>query len=123
MRGSCRNMTARFKNLLFDFGISEMKDVATAVRADNVPSLADGTQVPEAYRKVGVTEHLNSDLPLDARFYNEDSQYITLRELLHPDRPILLQLGYLDCPMLCDTISRSLIDAAKKVGLNIGSDF
>jgi protein SCO1/2 len=116
-------MAARFKYLLFAFALAAMAAIATTVRAGDVPSLADGTQVPEAYRKVGVTEHLNSDLPLDARFYNEDSQYITLRDLLHPDRPILLQLGYLDCPMLCDTISRSLIDAAKKVGLNIGSDF
>jgi len=105
------------------FAATAVLAFAAGVRADNVPSLPGGTQVPEAYRQVSVSEHLNGELPLDARFYDEESQYVTLRQLLKPNRPILLQLGYLECPMLCDTISRSLIDSAKKVGLNVGSDF
>jgi protein SCO1/2 len=96
---------------------------ASQARADSAATLSGGVEVPAAYRDVRVREHLNGDLPLDARFYDENSQFITLRDLLKPDRPILLQLGYLECPMLCDTISRSLIQSAKKVGLNIGSDF
>jgi protein SCO1/2 len=89
---------------------------ASTVRADN-------SQIPAAYRNVGVDEHLNLELPLDARLYDENGQYTSLRAVLHPDRPILLQLGYLGCPMLCDTVSHSLVDAAKKLDLTIGKDF
>jgi protein SCO1 len=93
-------------------------------RADDVsPVAAQGTQVPGAYRNVGVTEHLNAQLPTDLKFYDEAGQDITLGQLLKPDRPIILQLGYLGCPMLCDTIARSLVDSANKIDLKIGKDF
>jgi protein SCO1/2 len=97
--------------------------LAASAGADVSPIPASGTQVPGAYRDVGVTEHLNGLLPLDARLYDENGQYVTLGELLRPDRPMVLQLGYLGCPMLCDTISRGLVDSAKKIDLDIGRDF
>ena len=84
---------------------------------------ADQSQIPAAYRNVGVDEHLNLQLPLDTRLYDENGQYTTLAAMLHPDRPILLQLGYLDCPMLCDAISHSLVDATKNLELTVGKDF
>ena len=84
---------------------------------------ADQSQIPLAYRNVGVDEHLNLQLPLDTRLYDENGQYTTLAAMLHPDRPILLQLGYLDCPMLCDAISHSLVDATKNLELTVGKDF
>jgi len=97
---------------------------ATAIaRADVSPVAAPGTQIPQIYRNVGVVEHLNRQLPLDARLYDEDGQYVTLRQILQPGRPLLLQLGYLECPMLCDTISRDLMDSAKSLDLSIGKDF
>jgi protein SCO1 len=80
-------------------------------------------QLPSQYRNVGVTEHLNASLPLDLQFYDEHAQYMRLKDLLHPNRPILLQLGYLECPMLCDVISKSLFDTAKKTDLQMAKDF
>jgi protein SCO1/2 len=97
--------------------------MAGIARADNVPNPAAGTQLPAAYRNVGIDEHLNLQLPLDVNLYDENAQFVTLAQLLRPNRPILLQLGYLECPMLCDTISRSLVDSAKKIDLDIGKDF
>jgi protein SCO1/2 len=97
--------------------------MAGIARADSVPNPAAGTQLPAAYRNVGVDEHLNLQLPLDVTFYDENAQFVTLAQLLRPNRPILLQLGYLECPMLCDTVSRSLVDSAKKMDLDIGKDF
>jgi protein SCO1/2 len=94
-----------------------------SARANDSQIAASGDQIPQAYRNVGVVEHLNRELPLDERFYDESGQYITLRQLLKPNRPILLQLGYLECPMLCDVISRSLVDSVKKINLDIGKDF
>ena len=94
-----------------------------SARGDDFQISAAGPQVPLAYRNVGVVEHLDTQLPLDARLYDEDGQYVTLRQLLKPNRPMLLQLGYLGCPMLCDTISHSLVDSARKIDLDIGKDF
>jgi protein SCO1/2 len=80
-------------------------------------------QVPAAYRNVGIDEHLNAQLPLDLRFYNENAQKVTLGDMFHHGRPVVLQLGYLQCPMLCDQVSRGLVESAKKIDLDIGKDF
>jgi protein SCO1 len=94
-------------------------------RATWAPDASGGNQnpLPLAYRNVGVDEHLNSSLPMDLQFFDERAQHVTLGQLFHPGRPVLLQLGYLECPMLCDTISRGLVDSSKKIGLDIGKDF
>jgi protein SCO1/2 len=96
---------------------------AQAARASWTPDTGAGSQLPAAYRNVGVDEHLNVQLPLDLQFFDEKAQPMTLGELFHPNRPVLLQLGYLECPMLCDTVSRGLVDSSKKIGLDIGKDF
>lgn len=106
--------------------------VALITTAAGGIALADGVdysgtpglnQLPSQYRNVGVTEHLNASLPLDLQFYDEHAQYTRLKDLLHPNRPILLQLGYLECPMLCDVIAKSVVDTAGKTNLKIGKDF
>jgi protein SCO1 len=96
---------------------------AGMARANWAPDDSAGTQLPAAYRNVGVDEHLNAALPLDLQFFDEHAQHVTLGQFFHPDRPVLLQLGYLQCPMLCDQVSRGLVDSAKNVGLDIGKDF
>ncbi len=97
---------------------------AAAARADWAQDArAAQQQIPAEYRNVGVDEHLNAQLPLDLRFYSEKAQKVTLGEVFHHDRPVVLQLGYLQCPMLCDQVSRGLVESAKKIDLNIGQDF
>jgi len=127
--GSCRKMSERIYNLLkaprfFAVVLALVVSAGlSSARGDDSQIPASGDQVPLAYRNVGVVEHLNRQLPLDARLYDEEGQYTSLRQILKPNRPLLLQLGYLGCPMLCDTIARSLVDSARKIDLNIGTDF
>ena len=129
MGGSCRSMAQKFHKFwmaprcLAAILVLVVTAFAGNVRADDSQISASGDQAPLAYRNVGVVEHLDRQLPLDARLYNEDGQYVTLRQILKPNRPMLLQLGYLGCPMLCDTIARSLVDSARKINLDIGKDF
>ena len=93
------------------------------MRASAMADAVSPAQLPEAYRNVGVDEHLNTQLPLDLQLIDENAQFIKLGDVFHPNRPVLMQLGYLGCPMLCDAISRSLIQSAKKTDLTIGKDF
>ncbi len=121
MAGICRSMKTMLTISLAMAAV--MTALCGGARADDVPSAAAGTQLPAVYRNVGVDEHLNSQLPLDARFYDENGQYITLGKILRPGHPMVLQLGYLDCPMLCDAVSRSVVESAQKIDLEIGKDW
>ncbi len=91
---------------------------ASLARAD-----APRTEVPAEYRNVGVKEHLNSRVPMDLEFFDEKAKTVKLSDFFQTGRPVILQLGYYDCPKLCDVISRDLVDGAKKMSLDAGTDF
>lgn len=80
-------------------------------------------QTPEALRNVGITEHLNGQVPLDLVFLNERSEKVTLGQYFQPNKPVVLQLGYLNCPKLCDVVSRSFVDSARQISVKAGSGF
>jgi protein SCO1/2 len=80
-------------------------------------------QVPDALKNVGVTEHLGASLPMDARFINDHGEELPLRSYFGHGRPVVLQLGYIQCPMLCGLVSKGLLDAVKEVKLKAGTDF
>jgi protein SCO1/2 len=80
-------------------------------------------QTPEALRNVGITEHLNGQIPLDLAFLDERSERVTLGKYFDGTKPVVLQLGYLNCPKLCDVISRSFVDSARQIDLKAGSGF
>jgi protein SCO1/2 len=87
---------------------------------------ADANQVgvlPEQYRNAGVDEHPDGQVPLDLQFYDENGQVVPLSTYFQPGRPVILQMGYFDCPKLCDVISRDLIESARQIDLVAGKDF
>jgi len=80
--------------------------------------------IPESAKSVKVTEHLNSALPLDAWFTDDSGKSVQLREYFdNAKKPVLLQIGYFRCPMLCSLVSRGLVDSLKEVKLNAGPDY
>jgi protein SCO1/2 len=95
---------------------------APAARAEDADTNAI-PQTPEALRNVGISEHLNGQVPLDLVFLNERSEKVTLGKYFDGNKPVVLQLGYLNCPKLCDVVSRSFVDSARQIDLKAGSGF
>lgn len=95
---------------------------AQAANTPEAPVDAAG-RVPDEIKNVGVTEHLGVSLPLDARFINDRGEELPLRSYFGHGRPVVLQLGYFQCPMLCGLVSKGLLDAVKEVNLKAGTDF
>ncbi len=58
---------------------------------------------------VTILDKLDSQLPLDATFVDDNGKTIAFRDVLPKDRPIILQLGYLKCPMLCSLVMNALV--------------
>jgi protein SCO1/2 len=81
-----------------------------------------GDQLPQVLQKVGVSQHLNQQLPLDAAFVDETGKSVKLRDYFGK-RPAILSLVYYNCPMLCSEEMDGLTSALEMVKLTPGKDF
>lgn len=80
--------------------------------------------IPDADKKVDVIEHLGASLPLDAWFTDEAGKTVQLSTYFSGNKkPVILQIGYYRCPMLCSEISKGLVDSLKQVRLDAGPDY
>jgi protein SCO1/2 len=79
--------------------------------------------VPEELKGIDIIEHLNEPLPLDTRFTDDAGRQVTLRDYFKGERPVLLQLGYNKCPMLCNLVLNGTFDGLKGVEWMPGKEF
>jgi protein SCO1/2 len=78
---------------------------------------------PPELKEVTVDEKPNQQLPLDAAFVDEMNRPVTLGQYFNQGRPVILQLGYYGCPMLCDLVSKGMVDSLREVDLVPGKDY
>jgi len=81
-----------------------------------------GDQLPQVLQKVGVSQRLNQQLPLDAAFVDETGKPVTLGDYFGK-RPAILSLVYYNCPLLCSEEMDGLTSALEMVKLAPGKDF
>jgi protein SCO1/2 len=82
-----------------------------------------GDELPQVLQKVGVAQHLNGQLPLNAAFVDETGAPVTLGTYFNGKRPAILALVYFDCPMLCSEEMDGITSALEMVKMNPGKDF
>lgn len=78
---------------------------------------------PEALEEVGVVEHLDVQLPLDAKFIDERGNDVTLGDFFSKDRPVLLTLNYYGCPQLCTWQLNGLVEGLSRMEMKPGREF
>src|SRR3984957_7153155 len=81
-----------------------------------------GDQLPQVLQKVGVAQHLNQQLPLDASFVEEAGKSVKLGDSFGK-HPAILALVYYTCPMLCSEEMDGLTSSLEMVKLTPGKDF
>ena len=81
-----------------------------------------GDQLPQVLQKVGVSQHLNQQLPLDATFVDETGKPVKLGDYFGK-KPAILSLVYYTCPMLCSEELDGLTSSLEMVKLTPGKDF
>jgi protein SCO1 len=76
--------------------------VTIALLALSVGANAQTTgKLPAVFDGVGIDEKLGETLPLDLIFRDEAGQSVVLADYFDGSRPVLLNLVYHECPMLC----------------------
>jgi protein SCO1/2 len=67
------------------------------------PAAAQVVQdLPQELEGVGITEHLDEALPLELTFRDEAGDTVALGKYFSPGKPVVLNLVYFNCPMLCN---------------------
>lgn len=98
--------------------------VPAAVHAEPQVVFPQGSAEPlAALQDIDVVEHLGDRVPAGLRFQDQSGAHVSLDDLLHKGRPVVVTLGYHRCPMLCGLVLDGIAKAARTAGLKLGKDF
>jgi protein SCO1/2 len=78
--------------------------------------------MPVDLSNVGIDQKLNSQVPLDLTFRDELGRSVKLGNFFH-DRPVILNLVYYNCSMLCPEALNGLASSLKLMTLDLGKDY
>jgi protein SCO1/2 len=112
-------MTCRLGNAIASLFAAAALLASGSVRADSKPFSSQ----PKELENVGVDEHLDTQLPLDAAFRNEEGRIVRLREYFQRGVPVVLSLNYSNCPMLCNTQLTGLTEGLRDLEWTSGQEF
>src|SRR5262245_18600656 len=97
--------------------------LSAPMRADTQPGVGlPATSQPEALRGVGIDQRLDQQVPLDLVFRDEQGQAVTLASLMR-GKPVILQLAYYRCPMLCTLVLNGLLSAMRALPFDVGQEY
>lgn len=82
-----------------------------------------GDQLPTVLQRVGVQQHLNTQLPLQTAFVDDQGESVTLGRYFDGKHPAIVTMLYYNCPMLCSEELDGLASALEMVRLVPGKDF
>jgi protein SCO1/2 len=78
---------------------------------------------PRELEHVGVTEHLDGELPLDTPFRDHTGKPVMLRSIFDGKKPVVLQFAYHSCPVVCSMITNNLDQGLKGVPWTLGQEY
>jgi len=75
-------------------------------------------------KQVGFEQKLNQQLPLDLAFTDSTGQPVRLsRYFKAGGKPVVMALGYYECPMLCSMVRNGLFETLQELSFDVGDEF
>jgi len=112
--------TAAILSCVLSLGVSGYAQVSSI--GDKSAGENRSDELPKVLKKVGVAQHLNQSLPMNAEFVDETGKTVHLGDYFGK-KPALLTLVYFNCPMLCSEELDGITSSLEMVRLNPGTDF
>ena len=72
---------------------------------------------------VGIEEHLGSPIDLNLTFIAENGYPVALRDYFEKGRPVILNLVYYNCPMLCTLVLNGQTEAMRAIPWTPGKEY
>jgi protein SCO1/2 len=85
----------------------------------NIPPSSD--RLP-TLKNVGVDQRLDGQVPLDLQFHDETGKSVRLGDYFGK-RPVILNLAYFGCTMLCGEVQSGIIGSLRALQFNPSTDF
>lgn len=86
-------------------------------------SLPPKNVTPSALEAVTVEERLGETLPLDLDLVDDQGRAVKLGDYFGKGRPVILNLGYYGCPMLCGLVLNGLTKGLKNMPFQPGREY
>lgn len=96
--------------------------LALALWAMHVPAHAQGNERPTILRDIGFDQKLGDRIPLDTAFRDETGKPVRLADYFG-GKPVVMNLVYFDCPMLCIVTLSGMASALKELSWDAGNEF
>ncbi|MCH7471902.1 SCO family protein [bacterium] len=78
---------------------------------------------PEELEGVGITEHLETMLPLELEFRDENGRAVKIGDFFNGDKPVIFTFNYYRCPMLCGLQLNGMVDGLQQLKWSPGKEF
>jgi len=82
-----------------------------------------GEDLPDELEEIGIFDRSGSSLPLQLRFARAEGDTVALRDLFDGERPVILNLVYYNCPMLCNLLLDGQVAGLREMDWSAGDQF
>jgi protein SCO1/2 len=108
-------------NRIFSAMLAIVITIGTILCTAAAPTFAQTRSVNDP-PEVGIDQKLDHQVPLDLTFHDSAGRPVALKDLIH-DRPVILNLVYYRCPMLCTEVLNGLVRTLRAVPMSAGREF
>ena len=77
---------------------------------------------PPGLQNVGIEQHLDGQIPADLNFRDESGKAVRMGDYFG-SKPVILNLVYYNCPMLCGEVLSGLESALRVLKFDVGKEF
>lgn len=95
---------------------------ALSILLCGIPSHAQQLTTPPILRDVSLAQNLNTQVPADLMFRDENGKTVRLGDFFG-HKPIVLSLVYFECPALCTEVLNGELRTIRSMSLDLGKDF
>jgi protein SCO1 len=97
--------------------------LAAQSRSNSTPGAINSNRRPAQLEGVGIEEKLGGKIDLNLEFVNESGRVVKLSEYFSQGRPVILDLVYYSCPMLCNLVLNGQTASLREIPWTPGKEF
>jgi protein SCO1/2 len=97
--------------------------LARAQYAADRPVGATAQQAPAWQKHAGIDQNLGRPLPLNDSWIDETGRSVKLGDYFHDGRPVMLELMYYNCQLLCPQVLHGMAVALRESGFHAGNQY